>query len=60
MCLNHGSYSRTEPHGHFGLQTEALAALPYDSGALEPHISTEIMWLHHTTYVNTLNITEEE
>jgi len=40
-----------------------LPPLPYDYDALEPHISGEIMNLHHTkhhqTYVNGLNAAEE-
>ena len=42
----------------------ALPDLGYDYGALEPHISAEIMELHyskhHATYVNNLNIAEEK
>uniref|UniRef100_A0A4W4F6H5 Superoxide dismutase n=1 Tax=Electrophorus electricus TaxID=8005 RepID=A0A4W4F6H5_ELEEL len=45
-------------------QKHALPDLPYDYGALEPHISAEIMQLHHSkhhaAYVNNLNITEEK
>jgi len=41
----------------------SLPPLPYDYDALEPHISGEIMKLHHTkhhqTYVNGLNQAEE-
>uniref|UniRef100_UPI00398F6E1C superoxide dismutase [Mn], mitochondrial isoform X1 n=2 Tax=Pristiophorus japonicus TaxID=55135 RepID=UPI00398F6E1C len=41
-----------------------LPDLPFDYGALEPHISAEIMQLHHNkhhaTYVNNLNVTEEK
>ena len=41
-----------------------LPALAYDYGALEPHISAEIMELHHSkhhaTYVNNLNVAEEK
>ncbi|ETE64380.1 Superoxide dismutase [Mn], mitochondrial, partial [Ophiophagus hannah] len=41
-----------------------LPDLPYDYGALQPHISAEIMQLHHSkhhaAYVNNLNITEEK
>lgn len=45
-------------------QKHTLPDLAYDYGALEPHISAEIMQLHHSkhhaTYVNNLNITEEK
>ncbi|XP_067845239.1 superoxide dismutase [Mn], mitochondrial isoform X1 [Heptranchias perlo] len=45
-------------------QKHTLPDLPYDYGALEPHISAEIMQLHHNkhhaTYVNNLNVTEEK
>ena len=41
-----------------------LPDLDYDYGALEPHVSAEIMELHysrhHATYVNNLNIAEEK
>lgn len=41
-----------------------LPDLPYDYDALEPHINTEIMRIHHSkhhaTYVNNLNIAEEK
>jgi len=41
-----------------------LPPLPYDYNALEPHISGEIMKLHHTkhhqTYVTNLNAAEEK
>ncbi|KAK2154703.1 hypothetical protein LSH36_260g05023 [Paralvinella palmiformis] len=41
-----------------------LPDLPYDYNALEPHISADIMLLHHTkhhqTYVNNLNVAEEK
>uniref|UniRef100_A0A3Q1CFZ0 Superoxide dismutase n=1 Tax=Amphiprion ocellaris TaxID=80972 RepID=A0A3Q1CFZ0_AMPOC len=45
-------------------QKHTLPDLPYDYGALEPHINAEIMQLHHSkhhaTYVNNLNVTEEK
>ncbi|XP_009464621.1 PREDICTED: superoxide dismutase [Mn], mitochondrial [Nipponia nippon] len=45
-------------------QKHTLPDLPYDYGALEPHISAEIMQLHHSkhhaTYVNNLNVAEEK
>lgn len=45
-------------------QKHTLPDLTYDYGALEPHISAEIMQLHHSkhhaTYVNNLNIAEEK
>uniref|UniRef100_A0AAQ6IF09 Superoxide dismutase n=1 Tax=Anabas testudineus TaxID=64144 RepID=A0AAQ6IF09_ANATE len=45
-------------------QKHTLPDLTYDYGALEPHISAEIMQLHyskhHATYVNNLNVTEEK
>jgi len=41
-----------------------LPDLPYDYSALEPHINAEIMELHHSkhhqTYVNNLNVAEEQ
>ncbi|KAL6486393.1 hypothetical protein MHYP_G00057850 [Metynnis hypsauchen] len=41
-----------------------LPDLPYDYGALEPHVCAEIMQLHHSkhhaTYVNNLNVAEEK
>lgn len=41
-----------------------LPDMPYDYGALTPHISAEIMQLHHSkhhaTYVNNLNSAEEQ
>jgi len=41
-----------------------LPDLPYDFGALEPHISADIMTLHHqkhhNTYVTNLNVAEEK
>ena len=51
----------------FLIPTRAKHTLPdldYDYGELEPHISAEIMEIHHSkhhaTYVNNLNITEEK
>ena len=48
-------------HGH-GKHT--LPKLGYDYDALEPHISSEIMELHHckhhATYVSNLNVAEEK
>lgn len=45
-------------------QKHTLPDLPYDYGALEPHINAEIMQLHHgkhhATYVNNLNVAEEK
>jgi len=45
-------------------KNHTLPDLPYDYDALEPHISTEIMRLHHSrhhaTYVNNLNVAEEK
>uniref|UniRef100_A0A8C9LU91 Superoxide dismutase [Mn], mitochondrial n=1 Tax=Piliocolobus tephrosceles TaxID=591936 RepID=A0A8C9LU91_9PRIM len=45
-------------------QKHSLPDLPYDYGALEPHINAEIMQLHHckhhAAYVNNLNVTEEK
>ncbi|XP_051954522.1 superoxide dismutase [Mn], mitochondrial-like [Xyrauchen texanus] len=45
-------------------QKHTLPDLPYDYGALEPHICAEIMQLHHSrhhaTYVNNLNVSEEK
>ncbi|XP_077342434.1 superoxide dismutase [Mn], mitochondrial [Lithobates pipiens] len=45
-------------------QKHTLPDLPYDFGALQPHISAEIMQLHHSkhhaAYVNNLNIAEEK
>ncbi|XP_070675590.1 superoxide dismutase [Mn] 1, mitochondrial-like [Malus domestica] len=42
-----------------GLKTFTLPDLPYDYGALKPHISGEIMQLHHQkhhkTYVTSFN-----
>lgn len=42
----------------------SLPDLPYDYGALEPHINAQIMQLHHSkhhaAYVNNLNIAEEK
>lgn len=44
-------------------QKHSLPDLPYDYGALEPHINAQIMQLHHSkhhaAYVNNLNATEE-
>ena len=44
--------------------TYSLPDLPYDHGALAPHIAGEIMELHHSkhhqTYVNGLNDTLEK
>lgn len=48
----------------FVRSAHTLPDLPYDYNALEPHISAEIMELHHSkhhaTYVNNLNIAEEK
>lgn len=45
-------------------QKHTLPDLPYDYGALQPHISAEIMQLHHSkhhaAYVNNLNVAEEK
>ena len=45
-------------------QKHTLPGLPYDYGALEPHILGEIMELHHSkhhqTYVNNLIVAEEK
>ncbi|XP_069462818.1 superoxide dismutase [Mn], mitochondrial isoform X2 [Ambystoma mexicanum] len=45
-------------------QKHALPDLPYDFGALQPHINAEIMQLHHSkhhaAYVNNLNVAEEK
>ncbi|XP_036982039.2 superoxide dismutase [Mn], mitochondrial [Artibeus jamaicensis] len=45
-------------------QKHKLPDLPYDYGALEPHINAQIMELHHSkhhaAYVNNLNVTEEK
>uniref|UniRef100_A0A2K5NLC0 Superoxide dismutase [Mn], mitochondrial n=1 Tax=Cercocebus atys TaxID=9531 RepID=A0A2K5NLC0_CERAT len=45
-------------------QKHSLPDLPYDYGALEPHINAQIMQLHHSkhhaAYVNNLNVTEEK
>ena len=41
-----------------------LPDLPYDFGALEPHISGQILEVHHqkhhNTYVTNLNVAEEK
>lgn len=45
-------------------QKYTLPDLPYDYGALEPHINAQIMQLHHSkhhaAYVNNLNATEDK
>ncbi|KAG8522398.1 Superoxide dismutase [Mn], mitochondrial [Galemys pyrenaicus] len=42
----------------------SLPDLPYDYGALEPHLSAQIMQLHHgkhhAAYVDNLNVAEEK
>ena len=47
-----------------GRQKHTLPDLPYDYAALEPHISAEIMELHHSkhhaAYVANLNIAEDK
>uniref|UniRef100_A0A8C6CLX7 superoxide dismutase n=1 Tax=Moschus moschiferus TaxID=68415 RepID=A0A8C6CLX7_MOSMO len=45
-------------------QKHSLPDLPYDYGALEPHINAQIMQLHHSkhhaAYVSNLNVAEEK
>ncbi|XP_041662085.1 superoxide dismutase [Mn], mitochondrial [Cheilinus undulatus] len=58
------SLSQTINQAAASRQKHTLPDLTYDYGALEPHISAEIMQLHHSkhhaTYVNNLNVTEEK
>lgn len=58
------SLSQTLNQAAASRQKHTLPDLTYDYGALEPHISAEIMQLHHSkhhaTYVNNLNVTEEK
>uniref|UniRef100_A0A4W6EQH3 Superoxide dismutase n=1 Tax=Lates calcarifer TaxID=8187 RepID=A0A4W6EQH3_LATCA len=58
------SLSQTISQVSAARQKHTLPDLTYDYGALEPHISAEIMQLHHSkhhaTYVNNLNVTEEK
>lgn len=74
LCETAASFSRFSSRSRAALvaplgcsvarQKHTLPDLPYDYGALEPHISAEIMQLHHNkhhaTYVNNLNVTEEK
>ncbi len=56
--------SATRQLGTVVRHKHTLPALPYAYNALEPVISAEIMELHHSkhhaTYVNNLNIAEEQ
>lgn len=58
------SLSQVIRHVGASRQKHTLPDLTYDYGALEPHISAEIMQLHHSkhhaTYVNNLNVAEEK
>ncbi|TFK01015.1 carabin [Platysternon megacephalum] len=62
------AWSRTQLIAALGCsasrQKHTLPDLPYDYGALQPHINAEIMQLHHSkhhaTYVNNLNVAEEK
>lgn len=65
-CLSSSASRRLAPAlGILGVrQKHSLPDLPYDYGALQPHINAEIMQLHHSkhhaAYVNNLNIAEEK
>jgi len=66
-CIAARAFSRTAErriHPVMAASVHTLPSLPYAYDALEPHISQEIMKLHHTkhhqTYVNGLNAAEEK
>ena len=65
VCLPSTSRRLVPALGSVGSrQKHKLPDLPYDYGALEPHINAQIMELHyskhHAAYVNNLNVTEEK
>lgn len=65
VCLPSTSRKLVPALGSLGSrQKHKLPDLPYDYGALEPHINAQIMELHHSkhhaAYVNNLNVTEEK
>jgi len=66
-CIAARTFSGTAErriHPVMAASVHTLPSLPYAYDALEPHISQEIMKLHHTkhhqTYVNGLNAAEEK